>query len=728
MNGISLELKHSISMKLTYYIASIALVLGLLAACAKDSGQPTAVEQQAPKGEWINLDIDSEFDLLKVAQDEDTLRALQIGQDANKVPHIKLPLGNSTKLRVFLRKAGQQGNDATTTAVLPAEITYNNKTRKYRISAKGPVQLQNAGDKFSQGEWYISAIWGKNAEDMTKPLRHTLASQFPINTKNLSMDQPTEVEVPVVAPWTRIDNSLRKGETLTSLSLQFRPLGVLLALKLGNGTVYPVEIANLKAGFSGFTVNGELSVENVSDQDLRNGSMPQLIPGDSEEQPISPETLILQPFDNNVSPIYIWFYPTEDTNEDAGYEVSFALSSAKRGTMDTRLEAKDRFQSEKADPEFQDFYTVDYTFSKKPEHGTYYVKDYKLRSQLTITEYFLQQYDGRPYGYVELYNPNVDPIVLENYGLIRIVDGETYGKPSSQRNGYLFPQMTSISGNDGTTHRALVLSLALQNNRKSPWTPNSLGINSVDDVKNGHPRAPMNHDYGLRVERVRFVKERATKLGDKYTLQGGRTMLVLMSGHMAAGSTLQDPVPRDKNAPAFPEYINQAFNKGYCQYVVAIDNPYSSTSNNAMDRGVMHMSNLDALALVQKHNKTQKRRRGVDASSLNNLMNLERGSWGFYRDKVATDESHFRARTAVQFTSDSHTHTYRQWYQARLTAAGERIANREYLGVPQRDRQSGRVMIPLPSKVISPGVRRYVGNTKQAWDNLPPFNIQTSKY
>lgn len=710
------------------------IVLASLMGCAQSDEQPMLPTVQTPQGEVVNVSIDSEFDLLQISQDEETIRAVQIGQDANNVPHIKLPEGNSSKLRVFLRKLGQSGDNATTSALLPAEVSYNQQTKKYRIVAKGPIQLQNAGDKFSQGQWYISAIWGKGVETGPARLRHTLPQQAPINTRTLSMENATEVEVPVVAPWTRIDNTQSGGETLTNIGLRFRPLGVLLSLKLTNGTVYPVEIANFKAALRGFSVNGHLSVENVKDQEMQSGAMPKFIAGATTEQAIAPEILTLEPFKDDFSPIYIWFYPTEDEGNANTHEVSLALSSKKRGTMDARLEPKDQFLAEPKDPEFQDFYIVDYTFSKKPEHGTYYATTYKLRSQLTITEYFIQEYKNKTYGYVEIYNPNVDPIVLENYGLIRVIDNESYGLPKGSdglTQGFLFPQLSAIKDNTGRTHETLVLSLALKDNQLSPWYPNSLGINSDADVKNGKPRSPMTSQWNGRLERVHFVKKRETMLNGKYTLEGGRTMLVLMSGHLANNSSLQDPVPGDTNAPAFPEYINQAFEKGYCQYIVAVDNPYNSAKNvyspKSTEAGVMNMDRLDALALVQRHHKNPIRRRGADATSLNNLMNLQYGSWGYYRDRVATNENHFRGRTAVQFTSDAFWHTYRQWYQARVNT-GTTSGNREYLGEPYWDSSAKRMLIPLPKKVISPGVRRYVGNTKQEWDKLPPFDIRTSRY
>lgn len=119
------------------------------------------------------------------------------------------------------------------------------------------------------------------------------------------------------------------------------------------------------------------------------------------------------------------------------------------------------------------------------------------------------------------------------------------------------------------------------------------------------------------------------------------------------------------------------------------------------------------------------RRRAVDATSLSGVMYLANGDWPYYRSYVATGVVHFRSRTAAQHTSDSHFHTYRQFYQARLGTGRGASSQREYLGDAIVDANTGKKTIPLPSKVVAPGTRRYVGNTEAAWNALPEFNVRT---
>lgn len=714
-------------------IYSLALTLAVLmgaASCGQDEALQTGITQTAPaaqpQGARIDLAVDSEFDLADLPGDEETARSLQLGQE-NGTPHIKLPLGDS-QLRVFLRKIG--GTDATTTsAYIPAKVSYDDATKRYRIVAKGAVQLQSAADRFDQGEWYIAAIWDgaspKAPTTEAERLSHKLPALKPINATGVTMDNPVNVQVPVVTKWTRIDNSLSGGTTLTKLNLEFRPMGVLLALNLTNQTVYPVNVSSVTSGAKGFSLDGDLTVQGVDDQKLRDGASLALVNSTDEEKLITPSAITIQPFQDVDAPVYLWLYPKSDAA--AGHEISFSFASDKRTAMSPELDPKDQFGSDFRN-KFQDFYTIDFTFGTVPQNGTYFVRDYGLRSQLTITEYFFNPYNNKSYGYVEIYNPNTLPVVLENYGLIRIMDELD---ATNNRQGHYYPQKTSILDTSGQTHRTSVLSLGMKPGA-SPWSPNSLGINSYNDVAAGAAPAPMSVSYPAQ-EQVRMIKSRPTYKDDKYTLEGGQTMLVLFSGHMAAGSTLQDPVPGDKSARALPEYINQAFDKGYCQYVVVLNNPTSDAGNylsatNSPDAGVMNIGIYDALALVQKHQGNQQRRRGVDATSLTSLMYLGDGNWPFYRANVATGAIHFRGRSAGQKTSDSHFHSYEQYYQARL-GTGTNSGFREFLGATAPvDPATGQVTMPLPSKVVSPGVRRYVGNTKAAWDALPQFDLRTHPY
>lgn len=711
-------------------IYTIALLLAAMlggVSCSQDELAQT--EQTAtvakPQGEVLTIAIDSEFEFSQHPGDEETARSLQLGRDTQGIPHIKLPTGENTLLRVFLRKIG--GTSAsTTTAYVPAKVTYNAATSRYRIEAKGPVQLQSADDRFDQGEWYISAIWDgattapSSYSSEAQRLGHTLTALRPINAKNVTMDNPQNVRVPVVANWTRIKN-IKGGKTLTGLDLVFRPMGVLLAFDLSNETIYPIEINSVTANFSGFAVDGRLSVENVTDADLRAGASLSLLNSSKEEQFITPESVTLQPLQTQTSSVYLWLYPQDGAA--AGHGISFSFASAKRNATDPTLGEKDRFGDATWQSDLQDLYKVDYTFERVPMSGTYFRKTLSLQSQLTITEYYIQNYQNTAYGYVEIYNPNTRPVVLENYALIRILDGENYG---GVQEGHYYPMVTNIRDTSGQTHKTSVLSLGMKPG-PSPWVPNSLGVNSKADIAAGAPAAPMSESYN-RPEQVRFVLQKPTYNKDgKYTLEGGKTMLVLLAGYMNGGTLTQ---PGNNNVYALPEYTEQAFTKGYCQYVVALNNPEAGsigTSWRDLSTGITNINELDAFALVQKHQSNQKRRRGVDATSLTSLMYLGNGAdWPFYRNNAAAGDTHFRGRTASQHTSDSEFHTYRQYYVARLKESNETV-NREDLPDPIV-RADGQKEIQLPSKVVSPGVRRYVGNTKAAWDALPQFDLRTHPY
>lgn len=714
--------------------ASLAL-LAIVTSCSPTSKAEPELPQQADGPGRIELSatLEESFDL--DLGDEDNLRALDVYQrDANRDGRvdakeaftfdIDIERYKGKKMHLFLKR---RGSSTVTTLFAPVVITKTSQGRYQMKAVLEHVQAQGGLD-FSQGEWYISGFWGGGTQQESpaseqERLRHTVAEVRPVSPLNLG--DKVEMDIPLGFPWTRITGKqMGPVYLMQNFDLRIRPMGVLLSLRLENRTRYMADIESLDKEMFGFAFGGYFDVSNVSDTDLTGGRFPAFKPSlnenvNNETVNILPRQLSLASTQKATMPIYMWLMPTEEV-ASGDHALTFTFVSKKRTTMDTDLYETDRFQTNGLG-EFYDRYVIDLSFRKTPTNSQYFIKDVKIKSGLMITEYFINRYrfdtsnntyanirEPNFYGYVELYNPNLDPIQLEHYALARISNlRPTFfidGKYSAGPNYCFFHPFAMERYNEwakvklegqptGTADRradqytksnqALLISLQLKNGAKSSFQPNSLGFLSKLETKQGIQERleniPSNDD---RIEQVRFLKGEPAA-GQKAQLEGGKTMLLLGNGFIERG----DPA----NIPDYSYYYqktnetlilkpqhrfkqedwDKVVANPECQIIVALDN-YQDRTAYPIDAkaGVLNLNWSDALILIQKHPGNFKRRRMVDATSVNPFARVD--NWTEFVKKVTlTDDenigfAHFRVRTVAQRMPEFLNFSEKQWHSVHF--------------------------------------------------------------
>lgn len=351
----------------------------------------------------------------------------------------------------------------------------------------------------------------------------------------------------------------------------------------------------------------------------------------------------------------------------------------------------------------------------------------KIKSGLMISEYFINRHrinlsdvnlqhvrEPNFLGYVELYNPNLDPIELKHYALARISnirrslsvlnrDGQRVSVAGAnncffhpmaldkytiwENNNFLpaKPKGTADRDADEATesHKALLISLQLKNGAKSSFQPNSLGFRSHLETKSGI-RKELYYDTKNddRTENVRFLKGEVPN-GQDAKLEGGKTMVLLGNGFISSGNPSDIPYyyysdTYGNSGYYRPDYQLSAqdwgkiVNNPNCQIVVAIDNyidrgafPFNK------EAGVMNLNWSDALFLVQKHSKDPLRRRIIDATSANPFARVN--NWtDFVRQVTLANETelgraHFRVRTVAQRMPEFLNFQTNQWLAVPFT-------------------------------------------------------------
>lgn len=264
------------------------------------------------------------------------------------------------------------------------------------------------------------------------------------------------------------------------------------------------------------------------------------------------------------------------------------------------------------------------------EKGTVNNVNYKVNSDLIITELYTTQYgdrSGGSFGLIELYNPTLDPIDLSKYGLVRFgyrKDGSSYkvrNLPSANE--------TVVNGSAGSTllsdiGKALVLPLDLQSGEpQGEWA-----VNSFNRPIHSSNVEPSQYCYGQSIQYESF-----TGSGDKYTgfgatvvdfskknhinglkaitpgatkIEPGKTLIVLFGGYASDSF-----VPNEEDKKIFAK-IQEAVNAGYCDHVVAIAHGDRSAKPYEAKAGVTTADLGDGFSLVRIANVPNVERFGVD--------------------------------------------------------------------------------------------------------------------
>lgn len=699
---------------------------------AKTGTEPS--QTQEGKGSGIielSASLDKSFAL--DTKDQESLRSLSIyqkGTDGAFTFDINIEKYKDKKMHLFLKK---KGSPEITTVFADVKITKDERTGRYSMRIFAP-NVQARGGDFSQGEWYISGFWGggeqdTNAHNNQKRLIHKVKEVMPASPKTVG--EKVDMDIPLGFPWTKVEGEkIGSSYSIKNIGLAIQPMGVLLSLHLENRTRYTADIVALDKEMYGFSFGGYFDFTNIHDSDLERGKFPIFRPSvidniDNETVNILPKRLVINSADKATMPIYMWVMPTEDV-PSGEHALSFTFVSKERTTIDSDLHSRDQFNKNGVG-HFTDRYVIDLSFRKTPQNSQFYIRNVKIKSGLMISEYFLNRHrvdfdSNYPYedevrepnflGYIELYNPNLDPIVLENYALARISNlrrtlwRDWYNSNRPGGNNCFFhpfamdryreweaggfrspkPRGTADRNADVSTqsHKALLISLQLKDRCKSSFQPNSLGFSSHLETGRGIRERieyyPPNDD---RIERVRFLKGQHTSRREgKAMLDGGKTMLILGNAFLEQGNPSDIPKywyqSRKISGYFGPDYVmdksdwQRIVNNDDCQIIVALDN---YTDRNAYpifpEAGVTNLNWSDALLLVQKHAKHPQRRRVIDATSANPFGRVN--NWTEFVSKVtlvSEDEvghAHFRVRTVAQRMPEFLNFSEKQWYAERFT-------------------------------------------------------------
>lgn len=726
--------------------AFLFVALCVLFSCQREADDVSSQTQSTEYGVGGEILLEGSLDLsfdMPEGEEEELPRNLSIvSKDNNKDGTIdalsyKIDINKykNKKMQIFVRK----GTGQTVTSVeVPVTITLNNGRYHFGIQVK---DLYPKGSKvdFTVGDWYITGYWGGGKQGTEG--QHKVANIAPV-VPNVA-GQNVEMDIPLGFPWTKISAVNKSGKiVMKHENLRIRPLGAIFCLFPENRTKYTVDLQKLDRELEGFAIGGYFDVVGSP---VAEGQFPKFSKGFSIATTtqttavnVLPNVLRLTSGQKSDKPIYLWAMPTGTSTSD--YFMSFTFESTERTTMDASLNAVDRFSTNGVG-RFTDRYVFDFSFKRVPQNGNYFIKEMKIKGSPMITEYFMNRvinnttYRGADggrsinhpyfYGYVELYNPNLDPITLEHYALCRISNvrevksGGTYG-PNYPYFHPFAAEKFEESGKTGRTgtadrdgddktesHRALLLSLKLRDGERSSFQPNSLGIQSpvetgLDYIKeNLIPDA----DNDGRIEHVRFFKGKPAD--GRAILEGGKTMLILGNGfshkrkeqvftYRDDNGTRQTTNSKDntlaKNADPritpLPESVyNALLTDSECQMIVSVDNfllsnthpgytgyaagsDYYSIHSGA---GVMNLAWQDALFLVQKHKNKNSRRRVVDATSAHPFARVN--NWADFTGKVsyATEypagTPHFRVRTVAQRSPEFLNFGYEQWHPALHTSA-----------------------------------------------------------
>ncbi len=719
------------------YIQALSLML-IFCSCNRDN----IIEQEPKPGNKgvgrLELlgGIETSFKVDKTDPEfQATRNALEIYQedrDGNGIVEendpftfeINIEKYKDVQMHLFLRR--KEGNSVTA-LFAPVKIVKHpsGSNGKYSMSISLTGITPHLGENFTVGEWYIAGFWGGGEQEDKNTLTHKVKPIAPVIPNFLG--EKVEMNIPLGFPWTRITGKWVGSEfIMTHKNLKIQPMGVLLSLILENRTQYPADIVALDEEISNFGYGGHFDLTDVNDTNMREGYFPPFKPSIIENinnkfMHILPQTMNIESAEKAKKPIYLWLMPA-GSNNGGNYSsisneqeqfVSIAFISKERTTIDQNLPIEDRFSSNGIG-KFTDRYMIDLFFKKEPKNSQYFIKHAQIRSGLMITEYFINRYriilgqtdfirEPNFCGFIELYNPNIDPIELKHYALARISNlrrilpdgtpGRNYAfmHPFAmdrynewERNGfYGSPQGRADRNADKLTysHKALLISLKLKNNEISSFQPNSLGFSSHLETGNGiQTKLESDPSNDNRIERVRFLK--GEPVGDA-KLNGGKTILILGNAFIETG----DP----SNIPNY-YYTDKYGNYGYykptyhispqdwqkimadqqCQIIVALDN-YNQRGAYPIykDAGVTNLNWSDALFLVQKHAKDPKRRRIIDATSANPFARVN--NWTDFVSKVTlTNEyeagkAHFRTRTAAQRMPEFLNFSHSQWNAAYFT-------------------------------------------------------------
>lgn len=628
------------------------------------------------------------------------------------VPVINLDeqVGKGKARKLLVRLVEKSEPSKITELIVGADkLEFAGTQGQYTFKLNVEVNLQE-GQSFATGEWYISGVYGStNTNPSVFTHNPTDAKFFTIGTNTVEMPGVSLV-IPWTRIYTKAqpsiddtDKSLDKGVGATAMGqlgpklgrnfgLRLKPDGVMLRVRPVSNILDNVLITAIRmrtqelvmgthtyekpttvdlADLTGGAYPAVTSVSSTSDADLE-------VMNKYQGAATHAAGYIVPAGDYGRLEMFVWGFPkagveTDESKRTAIWVVSQGYLTTRwnsqtkvvddktsDGTIEPRATEDVKFFTNNTNQGIQAQYISErwgqrqlYQKVKKQAftRGNLYLLLPRVESDLQITERYSHVQDattGTRYGVIEIYNPTLREIDLNEYGLARVAltgyDSATVPTLGDFPRGatninhsrytninigdmYAFPVVTEPYNNRNVSFtkndllpdaNASRLASALVLPLTGKYSSASLGmyINGSAAMWSSptHAQAPKmvvtgsadKADYPAR------YTDYTTALGgaQAYDTSGGRpnilapgqTMIILTNGYLDNANFTN--VASNKNASNIPTFfadIKKAVDMGYCKYVVAMNNAKNETAAPlSADAGVMTLGSYDIPLLLKR--------------------------------------------------------------------------------------------------------------------------------
>lgn len=547
----------------------LSLLLSLTLIACEDSMKELQ-QEESPKhqedfsqytGEYVHFDIEASLPNAPMAQ---STRALKEENGIIQIDYSKM-LGQTT---VHLALRNKTTREITYKSVTNATIAFINGT--YQLICDG-ASLQLKRGFFNDAAWEVCALI-----DPRNKVQNGTYQNVKFNTQdylspnaNYAPDALENMEVPL---YSRYQDVTTNAEGKKVLRLYFKPLGTVISATMTNP--FYTDIAFTKINLNSDNVIAGDVVLNFGNE-LSGTGIPQISSKRNSKICSFAFKKAIHTQNLKEAKAYLWCIPTKPKTVRPDFDIYYKiqLSEAPDSTI----------------------YISPKTLSQGFENSKNYRIKIKLpESDLMITEVGHLNPGGWNYSYVEIFNPTNRTIDLWQYGLVRVLDWSDETQPA----------MNAIWQNNLQTHsyvafeNALVQSLHLSTVFDPVWTVGGTNANSSGGPRNSYSLMYVN----------KMAKERYT---NNHVLEPGKCILIF------AGGT-RELIARNygNQYKYFPSgekcfkssYLPNAVLKGYCKYVIAVDNGIKQNGYAAMgsasssQSGVMQHGGDHSMILVKREN------------------------------------------------------------------------------------------------------------------------------
>lgn len=636
--------------------------LSFATSCSQEEPQQSPAHtpyiQPQYTGAVVRLSMEGSEGLFDQPQMPEGVRAMDYALEGDKAfPKLQLPAaGQKVQVLCIFRKLGDASS--TTYATLEWIVQEDGKSLKY----SGEVQLANGNfSTQDNGKWYMMGIIGGTSSNIaTGQDANSARVSYQSTSLIRPSDNNTKLtaDVPYILPWTPLN--ITRDEYAEHKQLRFKPQGSLVSIQVRNGMVdsYTIKTLRLRSNIVSNTGYFDISRSAIQDIHLQNGTLAPWVASETATAYSLPQERSNYFATDGPSPwASDWWamsFSSDNTSTNKHYYSSYSYPEAltvASGAVGDRYyawlmpvsssssTATTSFYLESAmGDNGQNIYALPaLTSSNALESGKYYRAYPELRSDLIVSELCVHypiaegardsfrafegegdgdwegdgdgdsptppEIEGFTLGFnfslIELYNPTLDTINLRNYGIIRTTIPKS-ATPAS----YSAPKFYRYGEDEGSEDPMQATLLPL-----SAIATNAIPAGGADyDVFTSTPFATwagkranyksVNTLSTIPIEpRYKVLAGNAPQLeGEKLMLLPGRCIVLASAGYFLPEGKLK-PEEQALRQKVLSQ-LQDAVNKGYCQYVVAFsdgepitegfrsDVPYNETGTLDIASGI----------------------------------------------------------------------------------------------------------------------------------------------